>query len=108
MHVPSPQLSSLLLIPPDCSIAGTQTVQHWVEQQRMKNYPDGYEHFLRLCLSIICQVAQVGPSACWHGCSICDVASAGGHRYVCCAQQSCTCCRASKVSRHAQEAPPAA
>ena len=84
MHVPSPQLSSLLLTPPDCSVAGTQTLQQWVRQQRMEEYPDGYEHFLRLCLIIVCQMAQVGhlhagmvaPSAVWPalagaGCSIC-------------------------------------
>ena len=90
-HVPSPALIPALFLPA-YSLAGTLTVQEWVQQQRMKEYPDGYEHFLKLCLFIICQVAQVGPSASWHGCFICHAASAGGRRNVQRAQQSCTCC----------------
>ena len=68
---------------PDCSVAGTQTILEWVRQQRYENYPGGYERFLKLCLSIICQVAQVGPSARWHGCPICNVASTGSQAQEC-------------------------
>ena len=82
-HVPSTGRSSLLSFLPDCSVAGTQTVQEWVQQQREENYPDGYEHFLRLCLTIIYQMAKVRPCARWHDRSICDVANTGRETRQC-------------------------